>query len=51
MENSDTQGITALRPVKKHRTSTTGSDKVITMGGIINPIHKEVIIISIQITI
>jgi len=42
--------MTALRPVKKHHTSTTGANKI-TMGGITNPAPKEVTIITIQISI
>jgi hypothetical protein len=37
----------ALRPMKKHRTSTMGSDKVTLMGGTIKPAHKVVTIIII----
>jgi len=48
---ADTRGMTAPKLVKKHHTSTTGSDKVITTGGTINLACKEVTRISIPISI
>ena len=48
---ADTRGTTALKLMKKHHTSTMGSDKVITTGGTINLVRKEVTQISIPIAI
>ena len=47
---SDTWGMTTPRPMKMSHTSTMGSNRI-TMGGTINPARKELIIITIQISI